>query len=92
MPSLVWIREGVFVGQGAKVRCFPSTDDIVLNTLHCTTVHASDTYIHTLQINAYCRYITPQRGRAPYYSIVTKIGRDVELGYVINPAKFGMDL
>ena len=30
------------MGQGAKVRCFPSTDDIVLNTLHCTIVHACD--------------------------------------------------
>ena len=88
MPNLVWIGEGVFVGQGAKVRCFPSTDDIVLNTLHCTTVHASDTYI---QKNAHCRYISPPRGGAPYYSIVTKIDTDVDLGYVINRAKFGMD-
>ena len=33
------------MGQGAKVRCFPSTDDIALNTLHCTIVHASDVSI-----------------------------------------------
>ena len=75
------------MGQGAKVRCFPSTDDIVLNTLHCTTVHASDTY----KKNAHCLYISPPRGGAPYNSIVTKIDTDVDLGYVINRAKFGMD-
>ena len=28
VPNLVWIGEGVFVGQGAKVRYFPSTDAI----------------------------------------------------------------
>src|SRR5208282_5790414 len=52
MPNLVRIGEGVFVGQGAKVRCFPSTDAIALNTLHCTTVHASDVSVYPFYISS----------------------------------------
>ena len=45
------------------------------------------TYIHKMHMSLY--FTLP--GGAPYCSIVTKIGRDVDIGCVINRAKFEMD-
>ena len=48
-------------------------------------------YIDTYTKNAHFRYMSPPRGGATSHPIRTKFGRFVELDYVVNPAKFGID-